>query len=74
MQQAGKGLTMGGTRRSTRFHRLEGSVDPKPAMPEKHKAWLASFAAAALAGGEKTVKKAFDKAEEMLEELLKRTS
>lgn len=65
---------MGGTRRTTRFHRPEGSGDAKPVIPEQHKAWLVSFAAAALAGGQKNVKEAFDKAEEMLEELLKRTS
>lgn len=55
-----------------KVHRLAKSPDPKPQMTQQQAEWLAQFAAAVFAGGETNVKKAFNRAEEMLAELIKR--
>ncbi len=56
-----------------KVHRLAESGDPRPQITIQHREWLAQFASAVVAGGEKSVKRAFDKAEEMLAELIKRS-
>jgi|DEB19_MinimDraft_3_1074340.scaffolds.fasta_scaffold01473_4 hypothetical protein len=45
-----------------------------PRVTDAYGVQLAKFVEAVVAGGEKSVKRAFDKAEQMMDELSKRTS